>query len=220
MNARQCAFPRVGTADLAFPVLLNQQPVLLPAVLATCSAEKEDPIHIYYLDQPANPLTLALQIGGSRPQSIRITVPPQKAQQANAGASANARGSGNGRSAQMEQKLAEKKPSEIYGIYFDFDSPTLNPKSERMLNQIAGILHRNPNWKLSVSGHTDNVGDGSFNMELSQRRAATVKNALVTRYRIVGNRLTTVGFGATLSIASNDTMEGRAHNRRVELVRD
>lgn len=202
-----CKLHRVGTADLAFPVLLNQQPVVLPALLATCKAEDEDAIQIYYLDQPANPLTLALEIGGSRAQVIRITVPPQKEQQASAGG------------AQMEQTLAEKKPVEIYGIYFDFNSAVIKPESETVLKQIADVMQRNPEWKLSVGGHTDNIGDGSFNAGLSQRRAAAVKSALVTRYGIAADRLSTSGYGASQPIADNKTLEGRARNRRVELQR-
>jgi outer membrane protein OmpA-like peptidoglycan-associated protein len=88
-----------------------------------------------------------------------------------------------------------------------------------VLKQIAAILQRNPDWKLSVGGHTDNIGDANFNLGLSQRRAAAVKNALVTRYKISPDRLTTSGYGATQPIETNTTMEGRARNRRVELQR-
>jgi OOP family OmpA-OmpF porin len=70
-----------------------------------------------------------------------------------------------------------------------------------------------------VDGHTDNIGGDTFNLDLSQRRAAAVKQALATRYHIGPDRLSTAGFGATRPVESNDTMEGRARNRRVELVR-
>jgi outer membrane protein OmpA-like peptidoglycan-associated protein len=119
----------------------------------------------------------------------------------------------------MEQALAAKKPVEVYGIYFDFDSATIKPESEEVLQQIAGILRKNPDWKLNVSGHTDNIGDNSFNLGLSQRRAAAVKDALVTRYKIAPDRLATSGYGASQPIESNKTLEGRARNRRVELQR-
>jgi outer membrane protein OmpA-like peptidoglycan-associated protein len=108
---------------------------------------------------------------------------------------------------------------EIYGIYFDFNSATIKPDSEAVLKQISDILHKNPDWKLSVAGHTDNIGDNSFNQNLSERRAAAVKNALVTRYGIAPGRLTTSGFGASRPIEPNTTLEGRARNRRVELQR-
>ena len=58
----------------------------------------------------------------------------------------------------MEQALAAKKPVEIYGIYFDFNSATIKPESEAVLREIADIMRKNPDWKLSVSGHTDNIG--------------------------------------------------------------
>ena len=119
----------------------------------------------------------------------------------------------------MEQALEQKKPVEIYGIYFDFNSSTIKPDSEAVLKQISDILHKNPDWKLSVAGHTDNIGDAASNQKLSERRAAAVKDALVTRYGIAPGRLTTSGFGASRPIEPNTTLEGRARNRRVELQR-
>jgi outer membrane protein OmpA-like peptidoglycan-associated protein len=88
-----------------------------------------------------------------------------------------------------------------------------------VLKQIAGILQKNPSWKLSLAGHTDNAGEDPINLDLSKRRAAAVKNALVNQYKIAPDRLATNGFGASRPVASNDTIEGRARNRRVELQR-
>jgi outer membrane protein OmpA-like peptidoglycan-associated protein len=87
------------------------------------------------------------------------------------------------------------------------------------LNQIAAILHKNPDWKLSVSGYTDNIGDDAFNLDLSKRRAAAVKDSLVAKYKATAENLTTDGYGSSHPVASNDTIEGRARNRRVELQR-
>jgi OOP family OmpA-OmpF porin len=87
------------------------------------------------------------------------------------------------------------------------------------LKEISQVLGEHPDWKLSVEGHTDNIGGDAFNLDLSQRRAVAVKQALVTRYHILQDRLSPAGFGATRPVESNDTMEGRARNRRVELVR-
>jgi outer membrane protein OmpA-like peptidoglycan-associated protein len=120
---------------------------------------------------------------------------------------------------QIEQQLARKEPVQIYGIYFDFGSATIRPESELVLNEIADILKKNPDWVLSVDGHTDNVGGAAFNQTLSEQRAAAVKDALVTRYHIEPNRLLTHGYGLTRPVESNDTPAGRARNRRVELVR-
>jgi outer membrane protein OmpA-like peptidoglycan-associated protein len=119
----------------------------------------------------------------------------------------------------IEQQLARKEPVQIYGIYFDFASATIRPESDLVLNEIADILKKNPDWVLSVDGHTDNVGGAAFNQTLSEQRAAAVKEALVTRYHIEPNRLLTDGYGLTRPVESNDTPTGRARNRRVELVR-
>jgi OOP family OmpA-OmpF porin len=81
------------------------------------------------------------------------------------------------------------------------------------------VLKRHADWKLSVEGHTDSLLADGFNQKLSERRAVAVKQALVTRYGIVAARLTTQGFGETRPRAPNDTLAGRARNRRVELVR-
>jgi outer membrane protein OmpA-like peptidoglycan-associated protein len=109
---------------------------------------------------------------------------------------------------------------EIHGIYFDFASDHLKPESKPVLDQIAQIMQKYPDWKLSVSGHTDNVGGDSYNLDLSKRRAAAVKQELVARYHIVPDRLTTNGYGASSPIDTNNTLQGRARNRRVELTRE
>ncbi|MFI4865865.1 MAG: OmpA family protein [Steroidobacterales bacterium] len=206
-----CTLHRVGATDVAVPVLLNDQRVELPALHATCTLDDNEEVHVYYLDQPANPLTLAFQLGAvdTRLQVIKITVPPPEA------AKSPAAGGGS----PMEQALAAKQPVDVYGIYFDFNSATIKPESEAVLRQIADIMRKNPDWKLSVSGHTDNIGGDPVNLALSQRRAAAVKDALVTRYPITADRLATSGYGASSPLESNATLEGRARNRRVELRR-
>jgi outer membrane protein OmpA-like peptidoglycan-associated protein len=200
-----CNLHRVEPIDLAFPVLVNDQRVELPAVHAMCSMGGETQ-HFYFLDQPSNPLALFYPIG----QVIKIMFPPEEPKAPSAGEEGGP---------PMEQALAAKKPVEVYGIYFDFDSAAIRPESELVLQQIAGILQKNPGWKLNVSGHTDNIGDDNFNLGLSERRAAAVKDALVKRYKIAPDRLATHGYGASRPIESNATIEGRARNRRVELQR-
>lgn len=106
-----------------------------------------------------------------------------------------------------------------YGIYFDFASAKLKPASTPALEEIAQALTANPDWNLTIEGHTDNVGGATYNLDLSNRRAAAVQEVLVTQYRISAQRLSTVGYGFTRPKASNDTPEGRALNRRGELVR-
>jgi outer membrane protein OmpA-like peptidoglycan-associated protein len=107
----------------------------------------------------------------------------------------------------------------VYGIYFDFNSDRLRSASDPVLREIAAALKSNPAWDLTIEGHTDNVGDTAYNLDLSQRRARAVGQALVTRYGVAANRLSTVGYGASRPRASNATAAGRTLNRRVELVR-
>ncbi len=165
-----------------------------------------DEAHFYFLNQRSNGLILATVFSAfdSRSQVIKIDFPPPGAVKSVA-------------ATDMEKALAQRKKVQIYGIYFDFDSSTIKPESEVVLKEISDILHKNPTWKLSVAGHTDNVGDSAFNQSLSERRAASVKNALVTEYNIAPDRLSTSGYGASQPIDTNATVEGRARNRRVEL---
>jgi len=195
----KCTLQRVGTTDVSIPMLVNSDKVELPAIHAMCPESGTDDAHFYFLDQPSNPILIASQQGDDLSQMIKIDFPAP--------------------SADMEQALAEKKPVQIYGIYFDFNSATIKPDSEAVLKQISDILHKNPDWKLSVAGHTDNIGEASFNQQLSEHRAAAVKEALVSRYGISADRLSTRGYGATRPVEPNTTLEGRARNRRVELQR-
>jgi outer membrane protein OmpA-like peptidoglycan-associated protein len=204
----KCDLKRVEATDLSFPVLVNDVRVELPAVHAICIVGKDEQAHFYFLDQPSNPILLATQIGAfdARSQMIKINWTTSELK-------------GAGGTSSMETTLAQKKPVQIYGIYFDFNSAAMKPESEAVLKQISDILQKNPDWKLNVSGHTDNVGDTAFNLGLSQRRAAAVKDALVTRYKIAPDHLATSGYGASMPIEPNTTFEGRARNRRVELQR-
>jgi outer membrane protein OmpA-like peptidoglycan-associated protein len=106
----------------------------------------------------------------------------------------------------------------LYGIYFDFNKADIRSESEPTLEQIARLLRDHPGMNLLVVGHTDNVGTFSFNMDLSQRRAGSVVSALVRRHGIAEDRLTPVGVSFACPVASNKSDEGRAKNRRVELV--
>ena len=121
--------------------------------------------------------------------------------------------------ASIENLLAKSGRVDVYGIYFDVGSATLKPESGPVLKEISDALAKNPAWKLSVEGHTDNAGGDAPNMVLSRNRAASVKEALVTRFGIAADRLATAGFGASRPKESNGTLKGRARNRRVELVR-
>jgi outer membrane protein OmpA-like peptidoglycan-associated protein len=105
-----------------------------------------------------------------------------------------------------------------HGITFDVDKSDIKPESMGTLNMIAGILKSNPGLKFEIDGHTDNTGDATHNMTLSQQRADAVKTQLVSM-GIDASRLTTKGFGDTKPISDNGTPEGRANNRRVEFIK-
>jgi len=107
----------------------------------------------------------------------------------------------------------------VQDILFETNSSTIRPSSAEVLEEIATILRENPALELLVEGHTDDQGGFQHNMELSNERAAAVKEYLVTEHGIDAARLNTIGLGPTQPVASNDTEEGRAENRRVELVR-
>ena len=124
-----------------------------------------------------------------------------------------------GTAKRIEEDLAKEGRSIIYGIYFDFASDRIKEESEPVLSEIAQVLRTNPTWNLNVEGHTDSIGGDTYNLDLSRRRSASVKQALTTRYKIDLNRLQTSGYGASRPKDRNDTMEGRARNRRVELVK-
>ncbi len=106
----------------------------------------------------------------------------------------------------------------LYGIYFDFNKADLKPESDATLQQIAALMKQNAALKVLIVGHTDNVGSFSFNMDLSQRRAAAVVAALATRFSVGKERMTPVGVSFASPVAPNKTEDGRAKNRRVELV--
>jgi len=107
----------------------------------------------------------------------------------------------------------------VYGIHFDTGKTEVKPESEATLKEIAKLLQQNPQLKLYVVGHTDNVGALAANTELSQRRAEAVLKVLTGKFGISAARLQAAGDGPTAPVASNDTEEGRAKNRRVELVK-
>jgi OOP family OmpA-OmpF porin len=115
--------------------------------------------------------------------------------------------------------LANKGRWATQGILFATGKADLRPESRPVLKEIAGTLKQHEDLKILIEGHTDNVGQAAANLALSDARAAAVKNALVTEFGIDGERITTQGFGDTKPATPNTTPEGRAQNRRVEIVK-
>ena len=107
----------------------------------------------------------------------------------------------------------------VYGIYFDTAKSELKPESTPALQEVAKLLGSDPSLKLWVVGHTDSVGAIDANMKLSQARAEAVVAALTTTHKIAPARLKGYGVGPLAPVASNAAEDGRAKNRRVELVK-
>jgi OOP family OmpA-OmpF porin len=108
---------------------------------------------------------------------------------------------------------------EVPGIYFDTGKSVLKPESDAALAEIAKLLQAEPALKVYVVGHTDNVASLDLNMNLSRARAEAVVQALVAKHGIAAARLAGRGVGPLCPVASNDSEDGRAKNRRVELVK-
>lgn len=114
--------------------------------------------------------------------------------------------------------LAEKGRVTTQGIYFDTGSDRIRPESTPTLKEIVAMLNDHADLKLTIEGHTDNVGNAAANQTLSEKRAAAVVQ-YITEQGIDAARLSSKGFGATKPADSNDSPEGRQNNRRVELVK-
>ncbi len=204
----------VDQKPVPISVLVNDRPTTLPAIHAH-GKFLWDEGDFFFLDDETNPISLKFTIGNAaHPQRdqllvIKITYACPTPLDGNAPAATGV----------IEQALADKKPVDIYSIYFAFNSDAIREESEPTLKEIAEVLRRHPDWKLQVNGHTDGIGSDQYNLDLSRRRAAAVKDALVKRHGVDAGRLATAGFGKSKPKDTNDTLEGRARNRRVEMVR-
>jgi outer membrane protein OmpA-like peptidoglycan-associated protein len=238
---------RVEAHPVDFPIILNDQRVTLPALHLQCDTAHYAPrptgpsdaplmtCDFLVLNDPQDPVVLVWRemrygsstvwdttsrawvprplVNGGRPvdttklQVIRIFY---------AGVDSSSAATAE---QQMEQSLMRDRKVVIYGIYFDYASADIKKESEPVLREIGTLMQKNPTWTLSINGHTDSIGGSAYNQDLSNRRAAAVKDALVTRYHIAATRLTSAGYGLSQPVETNTTLEGRARNRRVELVR-
>ena len=120
--------------------------------------------------------------------------------------------------AAMAKGLGEKGHIALYGIYFDTDKATIKPASAPTLAEMAKLLNGQPRMRVFIVGHTDSQGSYEHNMTLSRQRAEAVAAALVKSYAIAKTRLYTAGIGYLAPVGPNATEDGRALNRRVELV--
>ena len=106
-----------------------------------------------------------------------------------------------------------------HGILFDVNSASIKAESNGSLKEIANVLKENANVKVKIVGHTDADGSDASNLELSKRRAASVKEALAKEFGIDESRMETDGLGESKPIDKNDNPAGKANNRRVEFVK-
>ena len=120
--------------------------------------------------------------------------------------------------AAIAKGLGEKGHVALYGIYFDTDKAVVKPDSRPTLEEIAKLLRAQPQLNVVIVGHTDSQGGHDYNMDLSRRRADAIAAELAKSYQIGRTRLRTAGVGYLAPVASNASQDGRALNRRVELV--
>jgi outer membrane protein OmpA-like peptidoglycan-associated protein len=119
----------------------------------------------------------------------------------------------------VRNKLLTEGKLVTYGIYFDVNKDVVKPESYGTLKGIADILNEVPDVKVKIVGHTDADGADAANLDLSKRRAASVKAELVKSFNVKGDRLVTDGMGESQPVAPNDTPANKAMNRRVEFIK-
>ena len=119
---------------------------------------------------------------------------------------------------EISANVLENGRAAIYGIFFDTDTASIKPESAAAIEEIAKFLRSDPDLKVVIVGHTDNVGSLEYNLGLSARRAQAVVGALTGEHGIEATRLQDAGAAFLAPVAPNTTKEGRALNRRVEVI--
>ncbi len=129
----------------------------------------------------------------------------------------NAIGNTSGMNDFIEKVFFEKVTPVSFALHvnFDFDRDTIRPDAKDNLDEVGSFLATNPQISITLEGHTCNMGSEKYNLNLSQKRAESVKRYMTQKFSIDPSRLTAVGYGESRPIASNDTEEGRQQNRRV-----
>jgi outer membrane protein OmpA-like peptidoglycan-associated protein len=195
---------RVDSGPHSYSLILDDSLVELPTVVVRTDLQYHGARlgqRVEILDDPRMPIVLRSCCLRGGMQVVRISRPMDPAR--------------------MERTLATKRTLVLYRVHFSFASDSILPGSGPVLEAIAGIMRKHPDWRMTVTGHTDSIGTEEANLELSRRRARAVKAALV---RLLGPaaaaRLTTSGSGESSPLADNGTLEGRAANRRVEVRRE
>jgi outer membrane protein OmpA-like peptidoglycan-associated protein len=196
-------------APVPFPLLVNGRRVELPALHVRgrfTARGKTWESQFWFLADSAYPLMVkwigsATQTGNVL-QTIRVDLPSGDLPR------------------ELELGLEGACRVELPGIYFAFNSAVLDSASNRTIAAVAGVLAKHPDWTVTLEGHTDSIGSAASNRILSERRVAAVRARLVDRHQVDAARLKMAGLGSARPRESNATIEGRARNRRVELVRE
>jgi len=115
-----------------------------------------------------------------------------------------------------ESELLDTGTLRLENVYFDSEKSTIKSESYAVLDEVGEILAKWPELRIEIGGHTDNMGTDSYNRDLSEARAAAVLDYLTGKFSLRKDQYTSKGYGETKPIASNDTSDGRAKNRRVE----
>ena len=204
---------RVSPAPEPFPLLVDGVRTGLPALHVKgsfASGLKRAEWELWVLADSAHPLLLKSVLQGDVFQMVRADLPDSSARKRGAPIEGRL----------LEAELVKRCRLEIPGVYFAFGTAAIDPISDRALAELAKGLAGHPDWKVTVEGHTDSVGTDAANQALSERRAEAVRARLAQRHGVNTGTWGAVGYGATKPRESNATIEGRARNRRVELVRD
>ena len=208
---------RVAPKPGPFPLLVDGRRVTVPALRLRgdfADGTRSSAMDIWVLADSAHPLLLKSVLGAQVFQMVRVDSPlPSSGARAAGGGGASTMGTG------LERELDAGCRVELPGVYFAFNSALIDPASDRALAQLAAVLARHREWTLAVEGHTDSIGTAAANQTLSLRRAEAVRARLAQRHGVDTRVWKAVGYGASRPREPNATIEGRARNRRVELVR-
>jgi outer membrane protein OmpA-like peptidoglycan-associated protein len=186
------------------PLLLDGRRTAVPALHARgrfALRERQIELDFFIVPNPEHPLLLKITGRAATWQVLRVDRPRADA------------------AGPIEEALEHGCRAEIPGVYFAFGAADLRSESAPALRSVATLLARHPAWTLAIEGHTDSIGSAETNATLSAERADAVRAGLVTTYGIAASRLSSRGLGATQPRETNGTLEGRARNRRVEMVR-
>ncbi|MFL5494804.1 MAG: OmpA family protein, partial [Gemmatimonadales bacterium] len=204
---------RISPRPEPFPLLVNGSRADVPALRLKgnfADGMRRAEWDLWVLADSAHPLLLKSVFQGDVFQMVRADLPTELPL-----ASGDLTGA-----KVLAKELDASCRIELPGVYFAFGTAAIDPISDRALAELAQALAPHPAWRFTVEGHTDSVGTAAANQALSRRRAEAVRARLAERHGVDTHEWAAVGYGASRPREPNTTIEGRARNRRVELVRD